>query len=112
MSSRDKILARRARFIAAAVSGMAIVGCSSTQAEACLSTVADTGADDARDDARKDATSDAVIDATDADTEPMPCLSAPLDTGSADTTTSTDTSTTDTGPMPCLVPPEDTGASG
>jgi hypothetical protein len=105
MSSRDKILARRARFMAAAMTGMGVIGCAS-KSEACLSAVYDAGPD-----ALKDST------ATDgADTEPQACLSAPFDSGSADAmdssmdSTTTDTATptdtgVDTGPMPCLAPP-------
>ncbi len=106
MSPRDRILARRAKFIAAAFVGIA--GCSSetspqAEPQPCLSQqLEDTGIADTR-------------DAADAqDTTPMPCLTAPLDTGVEDsssdaTSDSTADTGVDTGPLPCLVPPLDSG---
>lgn len=99
MSSRNKILARRARFVAAAMTGMGVIGCAS-KSEACLSMVAE------------DAGPDGTRDTSAADSEqPEACLSAPFDSGSGDTgrgDTPGDVTTTDsadTGPMPCLAPP-------
>lgn len=97
MSPRDRILARRAKFMAAAMTSL--MGCSDdakmADPEPCLSVAYDAGPDDTA--------------------RPQPCLTdtGPSDTGAADT--STDSSVTDgdrdadTGPTPCLVPPLDTG---
>jgi hypothetical protein len=84
MSSRDKILARRAKFIAAAIASIGVAGCSSRDAP----TSTDAGATDASVD---------TINAS--DTGPVPCLEPQQDTGQEDT-----------GPMPCLDPLPDTGA--
>jgi hypothetical protein len=92
MSSREKILARRASFVAAALT--TITGCSSSDP----TPQADTGAD------TRDAGPEACLSPS-FDTGSEPCLSAPFDSGNG----FEDTSTTDTGPMPCLIPPEDTG---
>jgi hypothetical protein len=99
--TRDRILARRAKFMAAAIVG--ITGCSSETSsgspQPCLKFAPDS-----------------AIDAKDAsDTQPQVCLIAEppdssSDTAITDTAADTaDTSTTDTGPMPCLVPPLDGG---
>jgi hypothetical protein len=109
MSPRERILARRARFMAAAMTSL--MGCSDdsagpvetdaiadTRPQACLSDTApgDTGAQPCLTaDTPPDTNSDTAVSDT-ADTGPMPCLEPPLDSG----------------PMPCLVPPEDTGAGG
>lgn len=86
MSSREKILARRAKFIAAAVASAGAIACSSESSSGptvCLEPTIDAGRDVG-------------------DTMPMPCLDPVVDTGVSDTT--------DTGPTPCLTPVEDTGA--
>lgn len=73
MSPRDKILQRRARFVATAIAASFTAACSTAQA--CLElAVSDTG-DDAFDDT-----------AGDADTGPKPCLTdtGPPDTGVVD----------------------------
>ncbi len=98
MSPRDRILARRAKFVAAALAGAGAIGCSST-ASVCLEPAFDGGTDTSKPDG---STTD-----TGTDTGPTACLSPELDTGPLDSGT-TD-STLDTGPMPCLSPPEDTG---
>lgn len=93
MSSHDtksKILARRAKFIAAAVTSAGLLGCG-TRAEVCLSMIADSGADG-------EASDDTI-----SDTRPQPCLDPIVDTGVADT------SVTDTGPWACLSPELDSG---
>jgi hypothetical protein len=77
MSPRDRILARRAKFMAAAIVGIA--GCSSESSttsgpQACLKFAPDAAAD------ARDA----------ADTEPMSCLFAPLEDTGADDTSSGD----------------------
>lgn len=105
MTSRDRILARRAKFLAAATVATGVLACSSS-AEACLSIApTDTGSD----------------------TSAEPCLFAPYDSGREDTfdandatesgTDASETSITDsasdtkdTGPTPCLVPPLDSGS--
>ena len=102
--SKKKILARRARFVAAAVASISMTGCGGdTEAEpqACLS---DTGVD--------------------VDTGPTPCLTPASDTGGGDTTSDAGIDAAadgdadgdvdpDTGPTPCLAPPpEDTGDGG
>jgi hypothetical protein len=100
MSPRDGILARRARFVAAALgaigTGVTACSCALVCLEPALSDtgVADTDAGDTR-----DATTD---------TGAQPCLTAdtPPDTN-FDTAVS---DTADTGPMPCLEPPLDSGA--
>jgi hypothetical protein len=90
-NARDRILARRAKFMAAAFVGIA--GCSDNTSpqptpQVCLTGQAyDTGVD----------TRDA------ADTEPVVCLTSPADT-SVD-----DGDATDTEPMVCLSAPLDTG---
>jgi len=111
MSPRDRILARRAKFLAAATAASVSVACSS--AEACLKYPS------SRDDAGVDAQVclepqyDAGPD-TRADTAPMPCLSMVADSGSSDASdtndSASDTSVADTFPMPCLVPPLDSGS--
>lgn len=101
MSPRDRILARRAKFMAAAFVG--ITGCSDDaspppKAEPCLSVAIDSGVADARD----------AADAS--DTEPMVCLTSPVDSGFEDTADdATDATDFDTGAMPCLAPPPDDG---
>jgi len=101
MTAKDRILARRAKFIAAAV--VSVAGCSSsatpvTEADAqpCLSQAIDSGRD--------------TRDATDGgDTEPTVCLSAPLDSSTDDADTTVDDAA-DAEPMPCLkMPPPDGG---
>lgn len=102
MSSRDKILARRARFVAAAMTGMGVIGCAS-KSEACLSIVAtDSGPTDASDTSTTDTK------------QPEVCLSAPFDSGSSDSAVDSASDATTDGadsfPMPCLSPPPgDTG---
>lgn len=125
MSSRDgsshdtrtKILARRAKFVAAAVASAGLVGCGS-QAAVCLSLVADSGSEDGSvSDTRPQPCLDPVVDSGAPDATPEVCLSPVLDTGvetAADSTTDStardaDSSVTDaaedTAPMPCLSPP-------
>jgi len=99
--TKNKILARRAKFIAAAVTSAGLLGCGS-KAEVCLSMVADTGSDgDASDDTISDTRPqpclDPVVDTGVTDTGPSVCLSPMEDTGSD--------SSADTGPAPCLAPP-------
>lgn len=105
MSPRDRILARRAKFMVAAFASAGIVACSDGTAQVCLGPLPppDTGRADARNDAGADT----------ADTEPMVCLTADPDTGvdqddATDATTDV-ADTTDTGPMPCLTPLPDGG---
>lgn len=116
MSSRERILAHRAQFIAAAIVSAGALGCSDDTAQVCLEPVFDGGADTA-------------------DTGPMPCLDPIVDTGVMDSALpdtavtdsgvtdsgSTDSGSTDsgkdasvdaskdTGPMPCLSLPVDGG---
>jgi hypothetical protein len=99
VSPRDRILARRAKFVAAAAATTMGIACSATQnnAEACLLVAADTGVD-----AR--------------DSGPTVCLTMdPGDTEIPDTAdtkvddTSVTDSTADAGPLPCLVPALDSG---
>lgn len=95
MSPRDRILARRAKFVAAALAGVGVVGCSSAQV--CLEpSISDAGTD----------TSKPQTSTTDTGT-PNPCLSIAVDTGTGDADASVDTA--DTEPTPCLVPPLDGG---
>jgi len=82
MSSREKILARRAKFIAAAIAGAGAIGCSDDKAQVCLEPTIDASAD----------TKDAA---------PMPCLDPAIDTG-----------VEDTGPAPCLKVAPDAGEDG
>jgi hypothetical protein len=103
MSPRDRILARRASFIAAALTS--ITGCSSSDP----TPQADAGVD-ARDTGAQPCLSADVS----FDTGAEPCLEPPFDSGAFDTSIEEDTATTDTGadtgPMPCLAPPPgDTG---
>lgn len=98
MSSRDKILARRASFIAASVTSL--TGCSSSDP----TPQADVGVD-ARDTGAQPCLSADVS----FDTGAEPCLSPPFDSSADDTSVADDTATTDTGvdtgPMPCPAPP-------
>jgi len=102
MTAKDRILARRAKFLAAAAAATVGAACSSSS-EVCLSIAAP-----------EDATSETAADAS-VDTRPQACLSPEPDTSVADTakdaadTSVSDTSGTDTGPLPCLVPPLDSG---
>ena len=88
---REAILARRKRFIASALAGLAMVSsanCSTSQT--CLSIALP-------EDAQEDVTD--ASDAADApDTTPQPCLSLPIDAGP---------DVPDAGPQPCLTPPLD-----
>ncbi len=82
MSPRDKILQRRARFVATAIAASFTAACSTAQA--CLEVaVADTQSPETGDDTPGDA-----------DTGPVPCLSdvGPPDTGSVDTSFDADAS--------------------
>lgn len=121
MSPKDTVLARRARFVAAAVA--AIAGCSEGPSDpgptVCLTPVADTGVGDSTADASVDTGPVPCLSdvgppdtGTTGDTGPTVCLSAPLDTGlldtgllDADSASDTATDAADTGPVPCLVPP-------
>jgi hypothetical protein len=104
--AKSKILARRARFLAAAAASAGIVACSS--ADDGTPTPADSGA------------TDSAVDTSMSDTGPMPCLEPLEDTGVLDSgsdtfvpDSATDTGEKDTGPMPCLAPPPDTdGGAG
>jgi hypothetical protein len=97
---KSKILARRAKFLAAAAAASGIVACSSEDAKApqpqpCLTPVADTGGD---------VSDTAVSDSSTEDTAPMPCLDVAADSGA---------DAEDTMPMPCLAPPPaDSGSDG
>lgn len=92
MSPRDRILARRAKFIAAALATSGTVACAQVEeepqptdastvsdAQACLSAPIDTGVD----------------------TAPVPCLDVAADTGVEDTF--------DAEPAPCLKVAPDSG---
>jgi hypothetical protein len=104
--TRKTILARRARFVAAALTGIGVAGgtaaCSSEpEAQACLSMVADTGGDDAT-----EAAVCLSVDASppDTDTDAAVCLTmSPPD---ADADVADDASDAfdgaDTEPTPCL----------
>lgn len=101
--SKKTILARRAKFVAAAIAGAGFTSaCASSQA--CLDVVA------------PDATTDTAIDTLDggtpdggADTGPTVCLST--DAPPPDSSTP-DGDASDTGPVPCLDVIPDTGADG
>ncbi|MBK7394744.1 MAG: hypothetical protein IPJ34_00190 [Myxococcales bacterium] len=125
MSPKDTILARRARFVAAAVATFA--GCADGPQDpgpsVCLTPISDTGVSDTTVvDGGADTTDtgptvclspplDSGVDTGtpdtfSTDTGPTVCLSAPLDTGLLDTgSTDAATDAADTGPVPCLVPP-------
>lgn len=109
--TKKRILARRAKFVAAALAATGVGACASVDEEP--STKVDTGV--AGDSSVKDtgtpepclgisADSGEMLD-TATDTAPMPCLDpAPDDTGVADT------ADVDAGPAPCLkMPPPDAG---
>ncbi len=111
MSPKDTILRRRARFVAAALTSVGMVSCSSGPENPGPSVV-DTGVvDGAKDSATTDSgPSDTPtpclappFDSGTADTEPVVCLSAPLDTGTDAFDATVDAK--DTGPLPCLAPP-------
>ncbi|MBK7394745.1 MAG: hypothetical protein IPJ34_00195 [Myxococcales bacterium] len=93
--SKKTILARRAKFVAAAIAGAGFTSACASQA--CLDVPA------------PDATTDTATDTLDggADTGPTVCLSAdapPPDSGTPDVDAS------DTSPVPCLDIAPDTGA--
>jgi hypothetical protein len=92
-ASRKKILARRARFLGAALTSMGIAGCgdgTTTQPSVCL-----------------DIAVDGTVDTSDAsDTSPQPCLS---DIGVRPDSTDDTTDTGDTGPTVCLNVVPDSG---
>lgn len=108
--AKKRILARRAKFVAAAVASMGAIGCSSSdptpQADASPGTISQPDAclSDSRF-GEPEVCLSPPLDTGAADTAPMPCLDpAPEDTGTADT------DPTDTGPAPCLkMPPPDAG---
>ncbi|MGZ3423259.1 MAG: hypothetical protein ACXWUG_10735 [Polyangiales bacterium] len=103
--AKSKILARRARFLAAAAASAGIVACSS--ADDGTPTPSDSGGTD---------TGISTDTGMSTDTGPMPCLTPVEDTGVLDsgtdsTTDSASDTGADTGPMPCLAPPPgDSGA--
>jgi hypothetical protein len=116
MSPRDRILARRARFIAAAVAASGVVACGSSESstpepQVCLSPAYDAGPDlgaeaavclspaldsSVSDSSASDATRDALAD-TASDTAPTPCLDVVPDTG-----VDAELDTFDAEPAPCL----------
>lgn len=117
---REAILARRKRFIASALAGLAMVSsanCSTSQT--CLSIAVPTDAQEDVTDASDVADStpqpclsrppDDVPDAGDApDAGPQPCLTPPLDVPDVpDTGPDTGPDAPDVGPQPCLTPPLD-----
>ncbi len=121
---REAILARRRRFMAAALSGLVMTQCAST-AQPCLrvgqDSAVDTGSpgDTGRDTGPQPClTVDAALDTgRDAgfDVGPQPCLEPPLDAG-FDTSpqpclsVAIDAGPPDAGPLPCLSPlPPDSG---
>lgn len=114
MSSPDaksKILARRARFIAAAIGSAGLIGCSGDDSSAptvCLTVdaAADTPAD-----TNPGPCLTAPVDSSvsDAPAEAAVCLSAPFDSGVDTTADGTSEAATDTGPSVCLSPALDGG---
>jgi len=83
--AKTKILARRARFLAAAIAGAGLNVAACSEAQACLS---QTNLEDTRPEA----------DASDAaDSEPVPCLGVPYDGTVEDTTDATTDAETDGG---------------
>ncbi|MEO7096523.1 MAG: hypothetical protein ABI175_24910 [Polyangiales bacterium] len=103
--SKKKILARRARFVAAALAsaGVGLAGCGGETSADPIKPGSDSGS----------------LDAADvADTAPSVCLSPPLrdtdvDTANpdagVDSTADAAEVEPDTGPFPCLAPPPDDG---
>ena len=108
--SKRTILARRAKFVAAAVASVSMAACSSSSSE--TGTVKDGGAD-------ADAIAVPCLGVpadSSTDTAPVPCLDqAPPDAGDAAVDArdaaeaATDTLVDDTGPAPCLKMPLDAG---
>ncbi len=107
--TKKRILARRAKFVAAALAATGVGACASVDEEP--TTKVDTGV--AGDTSVKDTGAEPCLGVsadsgerfdTSTDTAPMPCLDpAPEDTGVADTDV-------DAGPAPCLkMPPPDAG---
>lgn len=106
MSPRDRILQRRAKFVAAALASTA-VACSSSSTsnpEVCLEPAFDSGSDTGTPDAQPEVCLSPALDSSvsDSDTGPMPCLDPAVDTGVMDAQ--------DTGPEPCLKMPLDSGS--
>ena len=94
------ILARRAKFVAAAVASAGLVTACSSHAEACLSLAQnDTGAVDGTADGSS-------TDTGSTDTGPTPCLTPVEDTGTRDASDGGDT-----GPTPCLDVAIDSGTA-
>jgi hypothetical protein len=113
---REAILARRKRFIATALAGLALSQAACGDSVACLSFVPPQDADVIED--VVDATAEAGADVTDAggdardatapdaDAMPMPCLSPlPPDAGPDAGPDASPDAAPDAMPMPCLSPP-------
>lgn len=96
MSPRDRILARRAKFLAAALAASGTVACAQVEEEPKTK---DGGADTAAPDAPEPCLS-APIDSGGVDTAPVPCLDVAPDAG---------TDTFDAEPAPCLKVAPDSG---
>ncbi len=96
---KKTILARRAKFVAAAIAGAGFTSACASQA--CLDMPAP--------DATTDTAADTLDGGADADTGPTVCLSA--DAPPPDTATP-DSDASDTGPVPCLDVVPDTGTDG
>ncbi len=121
---KKRILARRARFMTAAITtagltassviGLAQEGCGGDVEQTAPSGASDTGPNDGgTSDTGPSACLRVAPDSGDRDTGPSACLSPPYDSGTAPDTGDASTSDVkDTAPMACLSAPFDTGASG
>jgi hypothetical protein len=96
MSPRDRILQRRAKFVAAALASTA-VACSSAEPSVCLEPAIDASGDTAK------------ADTSVSDAQPEACLTPALDSAVTDSSTG---DSMDTGPMPCLDVDPDAGDTG
>ncbi|MEZ4408147.1 MAG: hypothetical protein R3A52_16970 [Polyangiales bacterium] len=120
---REAILARRKRFIASALAGLAMVSsanCSTSQTCLRIALPEDaqedvTDASDAADSTPQPCLSrppDDVPIVTDApDAGPQPCLTPPLDVPDVPEVPDTGPDAPDVGPQPCLTPPLDVPAT-
>ncbi len=99
--ARNAILARRARFVAAALASVGVMGCASK------TTAPFDGGTGGTSDASTDTRPTACLTPQPDDAAPMPCLDpAPDDTGP---TPCLEPPAEDTGPTPCLEAPLDGG---
>jgi len=100
--AKKRILARRARFVAAAIAGMGINVAACSEAQACLEPAIPPG---------DSAASDSALDGS--DTKPQPCLDPIVDSGIDSSIDAVDAfDDADTEPAACLKMAPDSGPDG